>query len=264
VSNYIAWRGAVEFSGFPVNLALYARVRGSKGNGSFRMLAPNTGNPVAQQLVDSETGAVVERAETRKGVEVAKDTYEALSDEQVALIEDGAKTQLAELRQFAPLDTIDWTLATATYAVRADDKVPGSASAVNILWNGLQSTGLAYLTQMSMRAGSDVILAIYADEGGMWAATLPFEHVVYDVPEPSFEPDPKARALFAQVVEAHYGDQVKGYDPADYASEAKARRDAVVAAVLAGSEVEAPEAKPVPAAPSLMDLMAASVEGAKK
>ena len=51
MSTYRAWRGAIELAGFPINIALYSRVRKARTD-SFRMIGPS-GKPITTQLVDT-------------------------------------------------------------------------------------------------------------------------------------------------------------------------------------------------------------------
>jgi non-homologous end joining protein Ku len=82
---------------------------------------------------------------------------------------------------------------------------------------------------------------------------LPFAEERYLVPEHEFVEDPKAAALFAQVAEQQY--EVREFVHEGFKSEYRARRQAVIDAVLAGEVVEAPE--PVKETPKVPDLMAA-------
>src|SRR4051794_32148889 len=162
---YRSWRGALEFAGFPVNVALYSLTAPSKG-GSFRQMSPE-GNPIQQQLIDSVTGEVVDRASLKKGHAVAKDEFVLMSNEALEIIDSGTKTTVAAPTAFAPVGTVPWHLATEVFRLQPDKDSPGSGNAVNILWNGLR-TGLAYLSQISLRGSTDNILAIKADDVGLW------------------------------------------------------------------------------------------------
>ena len=255
---YRAWRGAIEFAGFPVNVSLYSRVRRAKGL-SFRQLSP-AGNPVSQQLVDSVTGELVERSELLKGHAVSKDEYVVMSPEALDMIDSGVKTEVAKPSQFVPVDSVPWGLATDQYEAQPDKDTPGSGQAVNIVWNGLKANKLAYVTQVSLRGGMDGILAIRADQHGMWAAMLPFADELYTNPPTEFEKNPEAAALFAQVVESHYTEErLPAFDHTGFESEYKARRQEAIDLVLAGEPIEVQAPAPTTDAPDLMALMQASV-----
>jgi non-homologous end joining protein Ku len=142
--------------------------------------------------------------------------------------------------------------------------VAGAEQALNIVWNGLLSTGLAWCTQMSIRGGHDAVLVVYADEAGLFAALLPFEEEVYPAPSFSFERSEKAGNLFAAMVEQEH--EIDDFDHSAWKSEYRARRQAAIEAVIAGAPVEAlPEPKPEDTkVPDLMGLLEASIGTAKK
>lgn len=136
-----AWKGAVEFAGFPVNVKLYGRTKSRSGE-SFKTLAPN-GDPVRSVYIDSD-GEQVERAECSKGVETSKGQFTALSTEAIESIASAEKSSMVTPSSFAPLDSIPLELATAAYAVVPDSDVAGADKSVGLIWNGLLDSGLAY------------------------------------------------------------------------------------------------------------------------
>src|SRR5580704_6070661 len=62
---------------------------------SFNWLAPS-GNRIKQQMLDSETGAVIERKDILNAVEVEKDQFVILSEEEIAFA-SGKKNEQIEL-----------------------------------------------------------------------------------------------------------------------------------------------------------------------
>jgi non-homologous end joining protein Ku len=260
MSSNIAWRGAVEFSGFPVNVALYSRVKKTR-NQSFRNIAPS-GQPVKAQQIDPADGKPVDNEQIRKGYETAKGVFAIMTPEALDQINAGVKTALAKPAGFAPLESIAFDLAIDRFAVRPDDKVPGADQAANVMWNGLRDSRLAYTTQVSLSGGADAILVLYADERGFWGALLPFERELYDVPTHEFKTDEKASALFAQVVDQQY--EVGDFDHSSFTSEYSERRLAAIQSVIDNKPVEVsgrPDTQT--SAPDLMAVLAASVAQAK-
>ena len=251
----VAWRGAIEMGGFPINVALYSRVKKQRTE-SFRTLAPN-GQPVKNKQVDSD-GNPVDSDSTQKGVEVSKDQYVPLTEEALEKIKEGGKTKIAKPDSFCPLESIDLTLAIDRFAVRPDSKVPVSDAAVNIVWNGLRSTGSAYVSQVTLRGGShDSVLVLYATETDFFGALLPFEEELYPVPEADFTRDEQQEQLVAQVIDQQYE---KGeFEHGKYRSEYRARRQQAIEAVLSGAEVPEPEQTPTQQTPDLMAMLSQAV-----
>lgn len=254
------WRGAIEFNGFPINIALWPKVKSSRGE-SFRTLAPD-GQPVKQVYLDS-SGEQVTTAECSKGVETEKGVFKTLSPEAVERIQEGEKSSVLGASYFAPIESIPLEGSTNAYYVTADEKVAGADSSANVLWNGLRAQGLAYVTQATLRAGSaDVVLVVWASDKGLEAVALPFRPQVWERPAAAFAEDGAAADLFAQFID---DDEVRPFNLDDFTSAYSERRKAVVDAELAGETVQGPEPAATEAAvPDLMAALKASVDAKKK
>lgn len=261
-----SWSGALTFGGFPINVRMYPRVKSRAGE-SFKTLAPTDQQPVKQQLVDS-SGQVVAQADCLKGVEVGKNAYHALPEEAIEMIGSAERSVTVEPEQFAPLASVRLDLSVTAYEVVPDEKVPGSDVPARILWNGLKDSGLAYITEIVMRAGSrDAILAVWADENGIHANALPYEAELQDVPTWDLVEDEGAAETFQAFVNQQYADKLGAFDHSALQSRYKARRAEAVQAALKGEKIEVPEvAQAKAAAPDLMAAMQASLagSGAKK
>lgn len=255
-----AWRGAVEFAGFPVNVKLSNRVKSRSGE-SFKTLAPD-GKPVRSIYIDSNDEPV-DRANTSKGIEIGKDDWKPLTQEAVDSIAAAEKDSIVTPRTFAPVDTVPLELAVTAYSVVPDDKVPGAEKSVNTLWNGLRESGLAYTTEVVLKAGSrDAILVLYARSDGLYAVTLPYAVELHQPESFDWQRDDAQAEAFTRFVEGEY--QQREFDHSEYESGWRARRQAAIDAVLNGKKVKAqPKAKAEAATPDLMSALEASVESAK-
>ena len=243
-----SWKGALSFSGFPVNVALHTRTK-SRSSDSFKTLAPN-GQPIKQQLIDTD-GNVVARDQTSKGFERSKGDYVALSDEQVERIESGQRSKVVDPVGFVPVDTIPLALAIGSYVVAPDEKQPGSEKSVNTLWAGLRKTGTAYVTTIKLRQ-RDSILAVWAENDGLYAATLPFASEIAQVPKPEPVENETEAAMVATIIN---GMGIAPFDHGAFASEYTTKRAQVIDEVLTGAP--APEATPTADTTATVDLMAA-------
>lgn len=257
-----AWRGALDVSGFPVNVRFYGRVKSRSGE-SFRQLDPKHKQPCSSVLRDVD-GNDVERADVLKGVEHGKGQYVALTPDQVELIAEGERSSLIEAEQWVPLETVDLSLALSTYMVVADGDVPGSARSANLVWNGLRASGLAYVSRLTMKSGSrDAIVVIYANDDGMFAATMPFVHELNDVPESGFHVDQKQAEMFQKAVIGNV--EVTDFEVEALESEYRQRRAQAIEAALKGKPLPKPVAKgPLKQADAdLMALLESQIEEPK-
>jgi DNA end-binding protein Ku len=251
-----SWKGALSVAGFPVNVALHSAVT-KPGSDGFKMLAPN-GQPIKQVYIDSD-GKPVERAATSKGYERSKGDYVALTEAQVERIEAGQRSTIVEPMGFCPIDTVPLHLAKDTYEVIPDAKHPGAEQSVNVLWNGLRSKGVAYVTTITLRT-RDSILAVWGDDAGLWAASLPFATEFAQVPATALSADDEAAAMLGNVIDSV---GVTAFDHGAFVSEYAARRQRVIDEVLSGAPavaVTADEAAPT----EVPDLLAALKAGAQE
>lgn len=262
MSSHVSWRGAIEFAGFPVNVALYQRVKKQR-NQSFRNLAPS-GQPVKSKSFDPATDEEVPSDLIRKGVQIKggkNPEFAVMSPEALEQIKSGVKTSVAAVDQFVAIEELDLSLAIDRFAVRPDDKVAGSDQSVNIIWNGLRSRDLAYVSKVSLSGGHDGLLVIYPDERGLWAAMLPFADELYEVPEYEFTENEQAADLFGQVVDQQYADKVGAWSHDAFESEYRTRRQAAIDAALAGEEIVVTATEDAKTnAPDLLSALAAAVD----
>jgi non-homologous end joining protein Ku len=255
-----SWRGAIEFGGFAVNIALQPRVKSRSGE-SFKTMAPN-GHPVRSVYMDTDDNEV-SRDACSKGVKVGtgkQATFKVLSEEALEQIENIAKSTIVPPTSYAPLDTVPLELATSAFAVVPDSNVPGSEQNVNTVWNGLRAQRVAYTTEVTMRAGSrDAVLVLYADDRGLWAVALPFAEELHPEPEFGFTENEQAAELFAQFTEG----EVRDFDLGDYKSQWRERRQAAIDAALDGKPVETVAAAEQAPVPDLMAALKSSVQASK-
>ena len=260
-----AWRGAVEFGGFPVHLALHAQKKSTRA-ASFRNLVD--GQPIVSKKFDWQGNELDDSVEIQKGVSLGRGQFGIVSDEAIDAINAGEETRVIEPAGFAPIASVPIHQALQSYTVTPDEKVAGSDRALNIVWNGLAFSGLAFIAKVTLRGGAhDSMFAMWADDGGLWAVTLPFVEELYPLgvtqPAHAFTVDEAQADMFRKVVEAKY--EVGDYIPTAYTSDYRERREAAIASALAGETIEVPAtpAAPAAAAPDLMAMLEASLADSK-
>src|SRR6478672_13929075 len=136
----------------PVNLFSSAE---SKTSVSFNMLHKKCGSRLKQQYIcPKDNNEVVERSDTVKGYEFAKDQYVILSTEEVKALEEKA-TGTIDIVEFVPLAKVDREYLDKVYYL-APDK--GGDRAYRLLAAALLETGRAALGQYSARGRQHLIL----------------------------------------------------------------------------------------------------------
>ncbi|MEP6991311.1 MAG: Ku protein [bacterium] len=136
----------------PVNLYSSAE---SKASVSFNMLHKKCGSRLKQQYIcPKDNNEVVERTDTVKGYEFAKDQYVVLSTEDLKAIEEKA-TGMIDVIEFVPLAKVDREYLEKVYYLGPDK---GADRAYRLLAAALLETGKAALGQYAARGQQHLVL----------------------------------------------------------------------------------------------------------
>ncbi len=122
------WKGYLKLSLVSCAVELFP-ASSTKERVSFHLLNRDTGNRLRRQLVDSETGEVVDSDDQVKGYEVAKRDYVVMEDrdlESVAI----ESTHTIDIESFVPRAEIDEVYLDTPYYLSPDGKVAEEAFAV--------------------------------------------------------------------------------------------------------------------------------------
>src|SRR5689334_16850283 len=122
------WKGYLKLSLVSASIAIYPATSTSE-KVRFNTLNRATGNRLRRQMVDSETGAVVDSEEQVKGYAVGKDQYVIVEDEELAGIAIES-TRTVEIERFVPKASIDDRYRDTPYYLAPEDQVGQEAFAV--------------------------------------------------------------------------------------------------------------------------------------
>ncbi|MEO5815022.1 MAG: Ku protein [Gemmatimonadaceae bacterium] len=136
----------------PVNLYSSSE---SKASVSFNMLHKKCGGRLKQQYIcPKDDNEVVERNDTVKGYEFAKDQYVILSTEELKSLEEKA-TGMIDVIEFVPLAKVDREYLEKVYYLGPDK---GADRAYRLLVAALLDTGKAALGQYAARGQQHLVL----------------------------------------------------------------------------------------------------------
>ncbi len=136
----------------PVNLYSSAE---SKASISFNMLHKKCNGRLKQQYIcPKDDNEVVERTDTVKGYEFAKDQYVILSAEELKALEEKA-TGMIDVVEFVPLAKVDREYLEKVYYLGPDK---GADRAYRLLAAALLDTGKAALGQYAARGQQHLVL----------------------------------------------------------------------------------------------------------
>lgn len=121
---------------------------------SFNMLHKACGSRLKQQLLCPVENVVVERADTIRGFEYARDQYVKFTDEELKALE-AARTGVLELHEFVPADTVDFLYIEKTYFLGPDK---GGDRAYSLLSQALERNDKLAVGRFSQRGKDNLVL----------------------------------------------------------------------------------------------------------
>ena len=122
------WKGYLKLSLVSAAIAIFPATSQSE-KVRFNTLNRATGNRLKRQMIDSETGDVVESDDQVKGYAVGKDQYVIVEDDELASIAIES-TRTVDIERFVPKATIDDRYRDTPYYLAPEDQVGQEAFAV--------------------------------------------------------------------------------------------------------------------------------------
>ena len=122
------WKGYLKLSLVSCPIAVYSATS-SNERIAFRQINKQTGNRLRQQLVDDETGDVVETADKGRGYETGRHEFMMVEDEELeAVAIESSRT--IDIDSFVPRVQIDERYLDSAYYLVPESKVAQDAFAV--------------------------------------------------------------------------------------------------------------------------------------
>src|SRR6202008_2437926 len=122
------WKGSLKLSLVSCPVLLYPAST-SVEKTRFHMINKETGNRLKQQMVDSETGDVVESDQKGRGYEVSKGEYVEVEKEELEAVQVESNHTI-DIDSFVPRDEIDRRYLNHPYYIVPDGKAGVDAFAV--------------------------------------------------------------------------------------------------------------------------------------
>ncbi|MDF2696878.1 MAG: Ku domain protein [Labilithrix sp.] len=121
---------------------------------SFNMLHKPCGSRLKQQLLCPVDNVVVERNDTIRGFEYARDQYVKFSDDEMKSME-AARTGILELQEFVPADTVDFLYIEKTYFIGPDK---GGDRAYSLLSQSLERNNKLAVGRFAQRGKDNLVI----------------------------------------------------------------------------------------------------------
>ena len=256
------WRGYLRLSLVTCPIVLYpATTQAEKTH--FHMINKRTGNRLRQQMVDEETGGVVDKEHKGRGYEVSKGKYVEIDEDELEAIQVES-TRTIEIDSFVPKDEIDQRYLDRPYYVApGEDKA--AVEAFVVIRDAMQDKNSVALGRIVM-ASREHIIAIEPFEQGMLGTTLHYPYELRDA-KPYFRDIGKPRVPRETVKLAEHILETKAgrFDPSRFKDDYEQALKKLVRRKAKGHTIEVPEERPEPSnVINLMDALRQSVEGEKR
>src|SRR5215475_539601 len=172
------WKGYLKLSLVTCPVALYpASTKSQKTR--FHQINKKTGHRLRQQMVDEETGRVVDKENKSRGYELSKGRFVEIEPEEIEAIEF-ENTHTIEIDKFVPEAEIDKRYYERPYYIVPDGKSGEEAFAV--IRDAMKDKGRVALAGIIF-ANRQHILAIEPWGTCMLGTTLRFDYEVRDASE---------------------------------------------------------------------------------
>src|ERR1700709_669948 len=252
------WKGSLKLSLVSCPVALYPAST-SVEKTRFHMINKETGNRLKQQMVDAETGDVVEADQKGRGYELTKGKYVEVEKEEVEAVQIESNHTI-DIDSFVPRDEIDKRYLNHPYYIVPDGKAGVDAFAV--IRDAMKDQERVALARIVL-TNREHILAIEPLGKGLLGTTLRYPYELRD--EDEYFDDIKNPKISKDMIElAGHILKTKAahFDPSKFKDEYENALKALVKRKAAGKPGKAAERAEKPDnVGSLMDALKQSLKG---
>jgi DNA end-binding protein Ku len=246
----------VSFGLVAIPVKLFSATQSSNAI-SFNMLHKTCGSRLRQQYICAKEGVVVERDQTVKGYEFAKDQYVQFTPEEIKALEE-VGTHSVEISEFVPIESVDPVYFDKTYYL-APDK--GAAKPYALLNEALREAKLCAVGHWATRGKAHIVMLrpvgdVLTMQQLYFAADVrPATEI--DVPKP--EVKPAELKLARQLIDQQ---STAKFEPTAYTDDLRARVQSAIDKKVEGQEISVSETAPESHGKviDLMDALRASLE----
>jgi Ku protein len=252
------WKGSLKLSLVTCPIALYPATTAVEKT-RFHMINTETGNRLRQQMVDEETGDVVESDQKARGYEISKGKYVEIEKNELDAVQIESNHTI-EIESFVPKDEIDPRLLNHPYYIVPDGKAGVDAFAV--IRDSMKRKGRIALARIVL-TNREHVMAIEPCGKGLLGITLRYPYELRDAG--AYFDDIGSPRITKDMIDlaSHILDtKAAHFDPSKFKDQYETALKKLVKRKAAGKPIKAaePEEKPSNVV-SLMDALKQSVEG---
>jgi Ku protein len=252
------WKGSLKLSLVSCPVLLYPAAT-SVDKTRFHMINKETGNRLKQQMVDAETGDVVESDQKGRGYELTKGEYIEIDKDELEAVQIESNHTI-DIDSFVPKDEIDKRFLNHPYYIAPDGKAGVDAFAV--IRDAMKDQDRIALARIVL-TNREHVIAIEPLGKGLLGTTLryPYElrdedEYFYDIKSPKISKDMIELAGHILKTKAAHFDPSKFKDDYENALKALVKRKASGKPPKSAAREEKPDN-----VVSLMDALKASLKG---
>jgi DNA end-binding protein Ku len=256
------WRGYLRLSLVTCPIVLYPAITQAEKT-HFHMINKRTGNRLHQQMVDEETGRIVDKEHKGRGYELSKGKYVEIDEEELEAIQVES-TRTIDIDTFVDKDEIDQRYLDRPYYIAPGEGKAGIDAFV-VIRDAMQDKSRAALGRIVM-ANREHIIAIEPFDKGLLGTTLRYPYELRDA-KPYFRDirAPRVPRDSVRLAEHILESKAGRFDPSRFKDEYEQALKKLIRRKAKGHTIEAPEERPEPSnVINLMDALRQSLEGEKR
>jgi Ku protein len=227
----------------------------------FHMINRETGNRLKQQMVDAETGDVVDSDQKGRGYELKKGDYVEVEKEELEAVQIESNHTI-DIDSFVPRDEIDKRYLNNPYYIVPDGKAGVDAFAV--IRDAMKDKDRVALARIVL-TNREHVIAIEPLGKGLLGTTLRYPYELRD--EDSYFDDIKNPRISKDMIElaSHILDtKAAHFDPSKFKDEYENALKALVRRKASGKPIKtAPREEKADNVVNLMDALKQSLKGGK-
>jgi DNA end-binding protein Ku len=256
------WKGSLKLSLVTCPVLLFPAST-SVEKTRFHLINRETGNRLKQQMVDAETGDIVEGEQKGRGYELQKGSYVEVEPDELDAVRIESNHSI-DIDSFVPREEIDRRYLNNPYYIAPDGKVALDAFAV--IRDAMKDQDRVALARIVL-TNREHVMAIEPLGKGLLGTTLRYPYELRD--ESDFFDDIKSPKISRDMVElaGHILDtKAAHFDPSKFKDDYETALKALVRRKAAGKPIQAVEPEERPSnVINLMDALKASLKkpGAK-
>src|SRR5690348_272968 len=252
------WKGSLKLSLVTCPVALYPATTAVEKT-RFHMINTETGNRLRQQMVDEETGDVVESDQKARGYEISKGKYVEIEKDELEAVQIESNHTI-DIDSFVPRDEIDQRYLNRPYYIVPDGKAGVDAFAV--IRDAMKDQDRVALARIVL-TNREHVMAIEPFDKGLLATTLRYPYELRDADE-LFDgiKSPKVTKDMIELAGHILETKAAHFKPAEFRDEYENALKKLVRRKAAGKPIEAAEPERRDSnVISLMDALKQSVKG---